>query len=827
MFLEEVPIVPAPTPQQRPQQPNRRPSLSFFMSALRSQAQSPIRQPISAPVYPSPVQGMPRIFHPSPLNPNPPANPIQAPQRSPVIARSPIVPIRPQKGRIIPLPSLTFASIAPRPKALPPSEAAGDGAWTPTQEGMEEYASDHPQDLVERAWEMEERDELERVKHWAEDVFIASFALVEGEGPEDEALPVAGGDEFWQREKPAIVPAEKLMEGLILLADEVVPLQLPVDDISPTPDGAQGPPLAIVAPTPDNRSPAIAEQQALARLASPYPAPPAPEFDLDSSSSSSKAGPAELAVQSHLTVPLTTRKSFMSLTSPSPFSGLPSPFRLPNMTPITPFWPLKSENQAAYPTPPAQEPLPPIFPAPNAPAIVAPDSRVPSVLDRISSYLGSAASPRPPSPETPPRIVHESSAERRAQAAAEEELPSRTRTRSRSSSSERTHGQSVTKNRWGNMLHRTETGSTGSRALSRSARGRSPTRRSWKATSERAATRVGVGILVERVGNMERAQLVQPVLIQQKAEAANARAAETIGSWRFSTSDVEVERQRTPSKSRSRSRYSVRSSAAPTPQPPRPDTQASVMTADLFYNPQSAPPPIVETSNSVTPDTLKPEGNHSTSGSLTRGPQPGMSPSILRRRKSHRAQKSAVSLPSSNEGEEAMRPVEGVLSKREPSVHVPEPIVLASTKPSTTTSPETPVILGLPTSSSLEAPPIRPLNRIHPIAAQSAAASSPTSTPTLAFLKFFTLLSQFQSDLSTDRRGVPRWKHDFADAEEKIRVVYDNFREATERSRVAFRPWLRENEHSQLREDDEEDEGKVLMYVEDLWAKMECRCVKS
>lgn len=82
------------------------------------------------------------------------------------------------------------------------------------------------------------------------------------------------------------------------------------------------------------------------------------------------------------------------------------------------------------------------------------------------------------------------------------------------------------------------------------------------------------------------------------------------------------------------------------------------------------------------------------------------------------------------------------------------------------------------------------------------------------------LLSQFSSDLSNDRRGVPRWKHDFAEAEEKVRIAYDTFRAAVERSKVDFRPWLRDVERMAGDREEEGEDGRPVMYVEDVWEKM-------
>ncbi|KIO25086.1 hypothetical protein M407DRAFT_25615, partial [Tulasnella calospora MUT 4182] len=168
-----------------------KPSVSHLhlLAALRSQAQSPLR-------LPPPTPGLPRIFHPSPLNPNPPPpspyngyQPI--PRFSPLLSRHPG-----RHAHIVPLPSLTYPSVQQLPRALPPSEIDGQ-VWTSTQTGMEEYASDHPQDLRQRAIEMEARDELERVRVWCHDVFRVFLPNKNEEKIAGEDDASAGGDAFF------------------------------------------------------------------------------------------------------------------------------------------------------------------------------------------------------------------------------------------------------------------------------------------------------------------------------------------------------------------------------------------------------------------------------------------------------------------------------------------------------------------------------------------------------------------------------------------------------------------------------------------------------
>ncbi|KAG8960936.1 hypothetical protein FRC05_006428, partial [Tulasnella sp. 425] len=173
-----------------------------ILAALRSQAQSPLR-------LPPPTPGLPRIFHPSPLNPNPPPpspyNPYQPiPRFSPLLSRHPG-----RQSHIVPLPSLTYPSVQQRPLPLPASEIDGQ-VWTSTQTGMEEYASDHPQDLRQRALEMEARDELERVRIWCHDVFRTFLPNKNEERNAGEENASAGGDAFFLLEKPPKMDLESL-----------------------------------------------------------------------------------------------------------------------------------------------------------------------------------------------------------------------------------------------------------------------------------------------------------------------------------------------------------------------------------------------------------------------------------------------------------------------------------------------------------------------------------------------------------------------------------------------------------------------------------------
>ncbi|KAG8900889.1 hypothetical protein FRC01_010005, partial [Tulasnella sp. 417] len=477
-----------------------KPSISqlHLLAALRSQAQSPLRL---AP----PTPGLPRIFHPSPLNPNPPPpSPYNAyqpiPRFSPLLSRHPG-----RHAHIVPLPSLTYPSVQQLPRALPASEVDGQ-VWTSTQTGMEEYASDHPQDLRQRALEMEARDELERVRIWCHDVFRMWLPNKNEERNAGEENASAGGDAFFLLEKPPKIDLESLTPHRSRRdsATGEIPVLVPytlTDEERAAKDRAlpKVPAVAVAAPTPDSLVPFPTLENG--RMASPYPPPPDDHVvHLDSSSASSQMGgdvPHGVHASTditpdpaHLAVPLTTQKSFISLTTPSPF-GLPSPLRLPIMqTPMTPFYSLGSGNNGELlTTPPAQEPLPPIL-EPEDQQKRTPDvipveevQRVPSALERVSSYLGSTAS-RAHSPETPPRIVHSSNSQRddeldQVQLAS---LPSRTRTRSRSTSSD-----SLSNNPWKRVRSADSSGSTISRAFTKTSRGRSPTRRSWKAASERAA----------------------------------------------------------------------------------------------------------------------------------------------------------------------------------------------------------------------------------------------------------------------------------------------------------------------------------------------------
>ena len=771
---EPIPVVVA-EPLKAKKVP-RKPSLSQFFATVLAQ---PPSQSHLTPNQP-PIQGVPRIFHNAPIpptssRPNAPANP---PQRSPLHSRSPLVSLRPTRGaNIIPLPSLTFPSIQIRPRALPPSECAGDAQWTSIHTGMEEYASDHPQDLVERAWLMEERDELERVRHWVEDISGTFATAEEDDMAIQAALQSYEGYHRWQAEKPATLDWAKL-----------TPI---VNDVSPIKEVAPVLPIAIVlAPTPDLLLP-DGDAAPGPSNASPYPPPPQADFLLDSSSSTSSPQVAVTYGEKHgsLDVPVTAGNTYFSLASPSPLSGLPSPLRLPVIqTPYTPAYPLGQT------TPLTQEPLPPIPDPTSAPPLQHPAvlaARVPSALEHISSYLSSSASPRPPSPETPPRIVH-SSTERHQQGQRSE----RPITRSRSLSSDCSNPQSYVIRRWA----RSDSGSTLSAGITRSGRGRSPTRRSWKASSERAVTAARVSLAIRAGGEV--GVMAHPVLVDASTGGAVAALYSTRsdisgGSWHLSSvhDGVEDRRPRTASRSRGSSPSRYTSSAAP-----RPDTRASIDTAELFYYPQVPPNSIDrhgDTPRLAIADSPSAPGAYVQNDYFGGG---GFEAQTLRRRKSHRAPTSVISLPDSEErnaARDAM--IEPSLKKSSTAVEI------KASKALPPSAPAFPIVV----------PPLHTVEVNLP----SAQIISPQagSSLSLSFLKLITLLSQFASDLSTDRKGVPRWKRDFAEAEEKIRMVYDRFRAATERSQVDFRPWFSGDDQSNSNGEAQSDEDRRVMYVDDVW----------
>ncbi|KAG8897256.1 hypothetical protein FRB99_008278, partial [Tulasnella sp. 403] len=796
-----------PPPPALETQPWRSPFSHFFSATLRSPPSSFRHPPHLSPrlnsqiQIPIPIPGIPRIFHPSPLNPT--TNTYTDP-------RSPLANLKPAANRhIIPLPSLTYPSIRQHPRPLPshPSSPAFVAEQEVEDIAGEEYASDHPQDLVER---LMEDDELERVRHWVAHVRTCRQGLVGEEQPEEVVL-----DEAWEWETPAQIDLEKL-----------VPHQL----------GAS-------------------------------------EVDVDPA--------ADITL--------------LALTSPSPFSGLPSPFRLPTTTtPLTPNYPLSGGGTAAL----TQEPLPPTLPpsteilstpAGATPQISSPLPPTVPVIQQIldqGSYFGSAApSPRPTSPETPPRIVHSSTERHRSKShhSQHHSLPQAVTPDVPQSTDSDT--LSILNRTHGNRSRFTRTNGTRSRAASNSTvsgRGRSPTRRSWKAASERAATRVVT--LVERLAVGERAQVIQPIILRGSAAVAAvtgmasgtaARRTPSEGSWSLSSiSETDpMERPRTASRSPSVSKYS--SSVVP----PRPETSQTVLTAELFYRPRP-PEPEVENTPAIqpavpTPEPLKVEENHSTPDTIkaldsqppaqplqppaslpvekplpkhpglphresggtqdSGGKDSGVS-CILRRRKCHRAPTSE--LPGSEEEkdvvvemEEPVRKVEekGISTSRDrqPSRSIPPP--LARPPPLAVPSVAPPVV---PTNGAPPAPApalvaSHSVPRVlpYPASVQRHQPLTPsTTTPSLAFLKLMTLITQFTSDLSTDRRGTPRWKHDFAEAEEKIRMVYETFRMSVERSKPVFKAWLRdENVHREgvIGEEEEGDEeGRTVMYVEDVWEKL-------
>ncbi|KAG8891403.1 hypothetical protein FRC00_013730, partial [Tulasnella sp. 408] len=572
------------------------------------------------------------------------------------------------------------------------------------------------------------------------------------------------------------------------------------------------PAVAVAAPTPDPDSLVPFPTLENGRMASPYPAPPDNHVvHLDSSSASSQMGadvpqtavPADMITPdpAHLAPPLSTQKSFVSLTTPSPF-GLPSPLRLPIMqTPMTPFYSLASGNNGDLATPPAQEPLPPILEpeGKQTPDVIPVHQvqRVPSALEHASSYLGSALS-RAPSPETPPRIIHSSNSRREDEEQQAATLPSRTRTRSRSTSSD-----SLSNNPW-KRVRSADSGSTISRAFTKTSRGRSPTRRSWKAASERAAvtsshglvSATRVSMVMQRIDGTERVTVMQPVLVARLptggAAAAGTRAAGSGYSWHLSSVGDENDRPRTASRSRSsRSRYSATDDAprAPTAVELRPETQLSVVTNDLFYKPQATPIeekvpaqnalPVVEQPK----PTVKPVEVRKEAQMLTLVPPPipnrpsGVSPSVLRRRKSHRAKQSVVSLPGSGDEREASREAEqdptGKTKPEKPpvmKVKVPTfaevlPAALRTSFPSATSVP-----FNVSPATSKAVQPLLPLVRpaFHsPAVSSPASATASAPVHSLLFNKLVVLIAQFNSDLSLGRNKVPRWKRDFAEMDDK------------------------------------------------------------
>ncbi|KIO28668.1 hypothetical protein M407DRAFT_6597 [Tulasnella calospora MUT 4182] len=531
---------------------------------------------------------------------------------------------------------------------------------------------------------------------------------------------------------------------------------------------------------------------------------------------------------------------------------------------MTPFYPLGSGNNAGLPTPPAQEPLPPILEPEDQQRKLTPDvipvdevQRIPSAMD---SYLGETPS-RAASPETPPRIVHSSNTHREEDEEQQHQqhqqlvtVPSRTRTRSRSTSSD-----SLSNNPWKRVRSADSSGSTISRAFTKTSRGRSPTRRSWKAASERAAAtsshglasamRIGVGIVMQRIDGTERVTVMQPVFVARPPTgvgiaAAGTRAAGSGYSWPENLSSVgdENDRPRTASRS-SRSRYSVQEvDAAVVRAEQRPQTQLSVVTADLFYKAQATPveekPPVQaaeQLPKSTTPETVKPAVEVRREAQMFMLVAPpasnrpsGVSPSVLRRRKSHRARQSVVSLlPASGDEREVSKQAEADPSgktkpEKPPVVKVQVPpfaeVLPAALRTSFMSATSVPFVSPA-TSKAVQ--PMLPLVRpaFHsPSVSSPASATASAPVHSLLFNKLVVLIAQFNSDLSLGRNKVPRWKRDFAEMDDKVRMVYDAFASAVERSRVEFRPWMREHHHHGA--SDEEEDGKVVMYVDDLWEKI-------
>ncbi|KAG9040030.1 hypothetical protein FRB95_004502 [Tulasnella sp. JGI-2019a] len=690
---------------------------------------------------------------------------------------------------IVSLPAMTYPSMRGLgPKALPPTT---NGAKTETVEDPngEEYASDHPYDLQISSLLMPE--ELDRVRQWAYHVDVCvKQTLEEGSTPSVEEDEIV--QEAWDWEKPAKVDIVALLPGRLHLSPATASSQdSPIatrsfrhiyDPFSPRTQPF--PPSVFKAfPVPPSVFERTFPQTAYTHttILSPLPTSkqPAPGVeDNQVNLESEREGDAQSRPQT--AIPLVTDgetsdpMALTALVSPSPFSPLPSPFRYttPAATPA-----LRSQRLLA---PSRLNPLAPLAPTPFP-----------------EQSLTSPVSPRPHSPETPGRLPHTST---------EREMS----------------GHPVFQRRKSNLKNMSRS-SDGSEGSGSGTRGRSPTRRSWKASSERHSK--------------AKAPTAPTVVVQAYLQSLTPEAIRPDSTTTFNMSVGSIVRPRTSSRSRSRSRSRSSSpySAHVTPHQEEEEvaprtgmqSQASVMTTDLFFNPTPRQEPTSDevrlNSHPETPDMITPQSpsvagtvvpfDHLTPAPSQRRVSESVLPasrdqapaeSILRRRKSHPAPRSVVSLPST----------------RRSSSNDRKAIPVAERELEEDPYPLPPNVEGSPRSPAPTRPAPARFNSAPPLSTPA------TMTSSLAFLKLITLLTQFTSDLSTGRQGVPRWKNDCAEVYEEIEQAYNAFRENVEKSRPKFRPWLRgeisEADELTLEESPEgrKEGGRTVLYLEDVWDRL-------
>ncbi|KAG8890057.1 hypothetical protein FRB98_001170 [Tulasnella sp. 332] len=692
---------------------------------------------------------------------------------------------------LIPLPTLTFPSLRGlRPTALPPTT---NGANTETVEDPngEEYASDHPHDL--QISSLLNPEELDRVRVWAYQVEeCVKQTLEEGSTPsveEDEIIP-----EDWDWEQPAKIDIASLVPGRQHLSPATAsspdsPMAMrnlrPIHDPF-SPRTQPFPPSVFKAfPVPPSAFERTFPQTAYTytTIPSPLPVQNQPNSELEDNQVNlcsergededrGQSGP-QIAVVSNADGEMNNQKALTALVSPSPFSPLPSPFRYitPSVTPATRSQRLPVPSRLQPSTPPAPTPVP-------------------------EQSLASPVSPRPHSPETPGRMPHTSTEREMAGLPVFNKRKSNLRKMSKSEDDSEDSGSGT--------------------------RGRSPTRRSWKASSERHFK--------------AKAPTAPTIVVQAYLQSLGPEMIRPDSTATFNMSVGSIVRPRTASMSRSRgsSPYSahvtLREQEEDAALRMAMQSQSSVMSTDIFFNPMGhpeAPPEEVRlNSQSITPEMDAPRSQPpSVAGTVIpfsrRTPAPNRrasdSPlppsrvqemaaeSILRRRKSHPAPRSVVSLPSTR--------------RSSSGDHKETPDVEQEAEIPSYSPPQRERSLRRPPTPARTAP----LERFHSAPQLSATT---TKSSSLAFLKLITLLTQFTSDLSTGRQGVPRWKHDCAEFHEEIEQVYGAFREGVEKTKFKFRPWLRSEvsraDELALEEGVEgskEGERNVL-YLEDVWDRL-------
>ena len=282
-----------------------------------------------------------------------------------------------------------------------------------------------------------------------------------------------------------------------------------------------------------------------------------------------------------------------------------------------------------------------------------------------------------------------------------------------------------------------------------SGRGRSPTRRSWKATSERPK------------GS-------QPQVVA--GQGINSVTPDPTGL--------------TDMASLSRPRTSSRSPDVYIRHPPLTDLGAtpSVTTSKLFYNHRFAAPALTDPAN-----ISQSIGPPPTIVSIPTQPSPAVQAST---RPTRPLSHVAPALPAYFR----RRSVPAVVA---PPPDLASPVTIANLlSPAQISSPlartnhdqrdDIPSRLSMYVFTSNN-----PSYQSYPQNEDPVTPAPPnTHLPGDAFLKLVSLITNATSALSSDKRGVPRWKSENLDLTERIKDAYEEFVEQVGRTRARFRPWM-------------------------------------